>query len=380
VGLEHIACNCRSGPGGFRMIHSHLPLPPRTNGHTHMQQPAWLESLASASNRAFLPLLLAVYVIAAIAPAPAVADDGVLGIRASHVILACLVFLAGLRTGLPRRARARFAGIGLVGAGLFGRFIPLLITLCAVRLTSIMETLSMASDVVTGLILVAAMPSANTATVWTRRSSGNLALCVGVVLMTTLFSPLVVPLSLAMAGHSAGLPVDAFSQLSGAVVAWVFVPMVLGMWLGRAFEVKQGLPLGAGGALGTLVALLSLNYLNASRALPGLFEAGGFVSLAWAAAGAAALVLVSYAVGGFVAQVLRAGKPARTALSYAVGMSNTGIAGTLAISAFPERPDVLYPVVMCTLLQHVVAALLDSRSSSQIGGAPTVRPESAAAR
>lgn len=345
-----------------------------------MQQPAWLESLASTSNRAFLPLLVAVYGAAAMAPAPAVLDDGAHGIRASHLILACLVFLAGLRTGLPRRARAGFAGVGLVGAGLLGRFIPLLMILCAVRLTSVSEMSPMAVDVVTGLMLVAAMPSANTATVWTRRSSGNLALCVGIVLMTTLFSPLVVPLSLAMAGHSTGLPADAFSQLSGAVVAWVFVPMVLGMWLGRAFEVEQGLPLGAGGALGTLVALLSLNYLNASRALPRLFEAGGFVSLAWAAAGGATLVLVSYAAGGFVAQVLRAGKPARTALSYAVGMSNTGIAGTLAISAFPDRPEVLYPVVMCTLLQHVVAALIDARTCGRNGVAPTARPESAAAR
>jgi predicted Na+-dependent transporter len=345
-----------------------------------MQNLAWLESLASTSNRAFLPLLLMVYGAAALAPAPVILDEGVLDIRPSHAILACLVFLAGLRTDLPQRVVGGVAGAGLVGAGLLGRFLPLLMVVCAIRMTASIGKASTASDVATGLLLVAAMPSANTATVWTRRSFGNLPLCVGVVLITTLFAPVVVPLSLAMTGYSAGLPADVFSQLVNAVVAWVFIPMVLGISLGRFFGVIPGLPLSAGGSLGTLAALLALNYLNASRALPGLFEGGGFVSLVWAGIGAAALVLVSYASGGSIAQVLRAGAPTQAALFYAVGMSNTGLAGTLAIYAFPERPGVLYPVVMCTLLQHVVASLLNSQSWCRAGVSPKAGDEVAAVR
>lgn len=335
---------------------------------------ARLAAVARYVDAGFLVLLAGVYVLAAVLPAPARLVSPAGGLRTAQVVLAALLFIAGLRTAVPSDPREVLRRGALIGMGVLGRLVPLVVMLVGVPTLALggMNS-SVAADVATGLVMVAAMPTANTSTAWTRRSTGDLTVCAGVVVATTLLAPLVIPATLTLVGGSAGcdrVSGDTFVDVGLGVVGWVVVPIVTGIVVGRVSGLAAGTPLGPVGSLGTLAALLLLNYLNASQALPNVLEGGGAGPLAWAALGAMALVPLSYAVGRAAGWLVAASRPQGTALAYAVGMGNTGLASTLAITAFPGRPATLYPIVLCTLLQHAVAAAVHERQRA----ARDVRP------
>ncbi|MFM9057798.1 MAG: bile acid:sodium symporter [Planctomycetaceae bacterium] len=325
-----------------------------------MGMPARALAFATRLDAAFVLVLLAVYALAAVCPAPGPLVSPALGVRTAQVVLAVLLFVAGLRTAVPADLREVVRRAALVAAGVAGRIVPLAAMLACLALVPGGPGQSLAGDIALGLTLVAAMPAANTSTAWTRRSSGDLTVCAGIIVATTLLSPVVIPATLVLARGPAGTPAAstcAFLDLAVGVIAWVVVPIAAGILVGRTGGMVAGKPLGVGGSLGTLGALVLLNYLNASQALPNVLDRGGPAAFGWAACGAAALVPLCYAAGAAAGRVARASPAQGAALFYAVGMGNTGLAGTLAAALFPGRPATLYPIVLCTLLQPVVAAL-----------------------
>lgn len=325
----------------------------------------------------FLLLLVGVYVFSAVCPAPAAIVTPIAGVRTGQLVLAVLLFIAGLRTVLPRDANAVLQRGLVIGTGVIGRLMPLAIMLACVQSLAAIGASPTTCDIVNGLTFVAAMPAANTSTAWTRRSSGDLTVCVGVVLATTLLSPVVIPAALALLGRATAAPVveDTFANLGFGVIGWVVVPTVAGILVGRAGGLKADKPLNAYGATTALAALLLLNYLNASQALPSVLQGSGLAALGWALCGAAALVPLCYATGILAGRRVTTAPAQRAALAYAVGMSNTGLAGTLVAVTFPDRPVTLYPIVICTLVQHVTAVLVHERELA--GQGPVVSHASA---
>lgn len=324
-----------------------------------------LMAIARRLDAVFLVLLLTTYVLAAVLPAPPDLVTPFPGVRTAQLVLAMLLFVAGLRTAVPHDAGEVLRRGAAIGMGVVGRLVPLAAMLACLALVSGGEAPSLATDIAVGLTMVAAMPAANTSTAWTRRSSGDLMVCAGIVVATTMLAPLVIPGALAVVGDAGGpaeVTAGTFSDMAVSVVGWVVVPIVAGIVVGRLGRLGTGKPLGACGSLGLLGALLLLNYINASQALPNVLERGGASSLGWSACGAALLVPLCYAAGEVAGRLVAASPAQGRALSYAVGMSNTGLAGTLAAAAFPGRPATLYPIVLCTLLQHVVAALMHERA------------------
>jgi BASS family bile acid:Na+ symporter len=324
-----------------------------------------LMAVARRLDAVFLALLLTIYVLAALLPAPQELVTPFPGVRTAQLVLALLLFVAGLRTAVPRDAGEVLSRGAAIGMGVVGRLAPLAAMLACLSLVSVESTPSLATDIAVGLTMVAAMPAANTSTAWTRRSSGDLMVCAGIVVATTMLAPLVIPGALAVVGDAGGpaeVSAGTFSDMAVGVVGWVVVPIVAGIVLGRLGGLGAGKPLGPAGSLGLLGALLLLNYINASQALPKVLERGGAWSLGWSACGAALLVPVCYAAGEVAGRLVSASPAQGRALSYAVGMSNTGLASTLVAAAFPGRPATLYPIVLCTLLQHVVAALMHERA------------------
>lgn len=322
-------------------------------------------------DQAFVPLLLGVYAAATLAPAPVwlaritLPGPGGTAVSSSKLILAALLFMAGLRTSWPRWPTKPWAAAGLLSLGVAGRFLPLAVMVALTHLLEAAGTPALGMAIATGLLLVAAMPSANTSTAWTRRAGGSLALCVGVVLVTTVASPLVVPAAAGLAAGPAatmgGVGEHVFGGVGIELVSWVVIPMVTGMAVGWLIGARGGVPLGWPGAFGSLLAILALNYLNASRGLPQLLADRDLLPLMVAAASAVVLVAAAYAAAGLIGRSVEATPQASLAISYSVGMSNTGLAGTLATEAFADPALMLYPIVLCTLVQHVIAAGIDAR-------------------
>ncbi len=331
---------------------------------------------------AFVPLLLIVYATSTFAPAPSwlarvtlPAWAGAAEVGTARLILAVLLFIAGLRTAAPTWPKTPLAAMGLLALGVVGRLVPLAAMIAITHALVTVAAPGVSVDIATGLVFVAAMPSANTSTAWTRRADGSLAACVGIVLLTTILAPVVIPTAAAMAAGPAAtmgsVGDHVFTGVGYELVAWVVIPMVAGMMVGWLVGARDGVPLGLPGSLGALAAILAVNYLNASRALPQLLVNGHLFPLLGATAASVVLVAVTYAVGGLIARSTRATPEVGVAITFAVGMSNTGLAGALASECFAAPAVILYPIVLCTLVQHVMAALIDSARQRKASPLPS---------
>ena len=131
-----------------------------------------------------------------------------------------------------------------------------------------------AQHILVGLALVAAMPIAGGSTAWAQNSNGNLALSLGLVLCSTLLSPLLTPVAFQVFGEMATDEYEIVLQGlaaygSGTFLGlWVVLPSLLGLgvrltvpgtWLTAAMPHIKFI---------NALDLLFLNYSNASVSLP----------------------------------------------------------------------------------------------------------------
>ena len=156
-------------------------------------------------HRHLLWFLLSAYALAAVLPGPGlwirVASVGTLPIgdhevRVSWVmvLLAILMFNAGLGVKVAH-LRAVLQKRWLVVAGLGANFaVPLLYIFTMNLFMRAWHNPEETQHILIGLALVAAMPIAGASTAWTQNSNGNLALSLGLVLSSTLLSPLTAPI------------------------------------------------------------------------------------------------------------------------------------------------------------------------------------------
>jgi BASS family bile acid:Na+ symporter len=210
------------------------------------------------------------------------------------------------------------------------------------------------------------MPIAGSSTAWAQNANGNLALSLGLVLLTTLLSPLTTPLVLGGAGVS-GFD-DAASGVghveSDAVriflFAWVVAPSLLGM-LTRALIVGPHYErLAPVAKFGNTIFLMLIVYANAALYLPALIAnpERAFLAMAFGVATAFGIAMFG---AGFALSRFFALRPAETAsLVFGLGMSNNGSSLVFATTAFPDQPRIVLPILFYVLVQHVAAALADN--------------------
>jgi BASS family bile acid:Na+ symporter len=190
------------------------------------------------------------------------------------ILLAALLFNAGL--GIKTEDLRNLLGKPLVLlGGLFGNVVTpvvfILVLSFAMRLWPNPEEVQ---EILVGLALVAAMPIAGASTAWAQNANGNLALSLGLVLLTTLLSPLLTPVIFQAIGFlTTGDYAEHLHELASDKVVsflgtWVILPSLLGIlthwWVGERHltEIKPYLKLSNYGVL------VLLNYANASLTLP----------------------------------------------------------------------------------------------------------------
>ena len=197
-------------------------------------------------HRHFLWLLVAAYVLAGVAPefgcwlSRLAGTTHVFGqavrVSAPAAMLGILLFAAGFAVraehlrGVVRRPLALAVGLAASVA------VPVLVLIATSPLLTLWHDPAEARDLVVGLAVVAAMPVAGSSAGWSRAADGDCALSLGLVLFSTLLSPITTPLALDAA--TAFVPGDArrvLSHLAGVggagafVVAWVVMPTCLGL-------------------------------------------------------------------------------------------------------------------------------------------------------
>jgi bile acid:Na+ symporter, BASS family len=220
-------------------------------------------------------------------------------------------------------------------------------------------------NILVGLALIAAMPIAGSSTAWAQNANGDIALSLGLVLFSTLLSPITSPIAFDLVDHMAsGEYAVALENLETnstgfLLIACVLLPSLLGIGLHflagseRITKAKPALK------LVNSANLLVLNYSNAAVSLPQAVAEHDWDFLAVTLVIAVLMCALAFASGWFVARLLKVDASQRASLMFGLGMNNNGTGLVLASMALTQYPRVVLPVIFYNLIQHLVAGVVD---------------------
>jgi BASS family bile acid:Na+ symporter len=277
------------------------------------------------------------------------------------VMLALLLMNAGLWVQTSRLKHLMHGSLVLlVGLGA-NLVVPIAYTFGVTQTLRFWHDPAEVQNIIVGLALVAAMPIAGSSTAWSQIVNGNLTLSLGLVLFSTLLSPLTTPVAL----HSVGLMATgdygeelhklAADGTEGFLVLCVVIPSALGIFgrwvIGGARIDSAKHPL----KLINSMNLLLLNYSNASLALPQVLAEPDADFLVLTLVIVIGLCVTAFATGWVIARLLRGDRAQRVALMFGLGMNNNGTGLVLASVALADHPRVMLPIILYNLVQHLVA-------------------------
>jgi BASS family bile acid:Na+ symporter len=337
---------------------------------------ARVERLSHFLHRNLLWLLLGSYAVAAAWPGPGLKARGVsvgevvifheqVNLSLPVLTLAALLLNAGLGVrvsqlrGLARRPVALLAGL------VANLLIPISYILGVSLVMYAWHNPDEVQNILVGLALVASMPIAASSTAWSQNVDGDMALSLGLVLGSTLLSPLTTPLALHAVGFVArgDYAEDLHDLAAGGAGAFLAVGVILASLLGialrqcagerRVTAAKPALRLVNTGVL------LFLNYSNPSVSLPQAIAQPDPDFLVATLAIVVGLCVLMFAAGWSLARLFRAARDRRVALMFGLGMNNNGTGLVMASLALANHPRVLLPIIFYNLVQHLVAGAAD---------------------
>ena len=201
-----------------------------------------------------------------------------------------------------------------------------------------------------GVILVGTCPGGTASNVMTYLSKGDVALSVGMTSVNTLLAPLLTP-AITYLLLKTTVSVDVMSMFL-SIIKVVIIPIALGFIINRFWgkyteKVSDVLPLISVVAITLIVAAVVSH--NAERIL----ETGAIVFVV--------VILhnvLGYIMGFALGLVLKLPMSKKKALSIEIGMQNSGLATSLAGSAFPDLAMATVPGAIFSVWHNISGALL----------------------
>jgi BASS family bile acid:Na+ symporter len=348
---------------------------------------AGLTRWAAWLHRYFLLVLLATYALAGLFPGPgskirefAVELPGGSEERASMLLLAVLLFCAAaviqwsqVRDLLERPSVLL---VGLLTAWLG----PALVVVVFSPLLPWLAVNETTAGMMVGFALVAAMPVANSAAGWTQNAGGNIALSLGLIILSILLSPLATPNLLKLMGWvlseaDTNRIERVVTQFSGwRFILWVILPSFAGAataWFAGHRRITHAKP---AFRIVTLLTILVLNYANASLAIDKVWISEPVGIIIIAAVMAAAVSIVGILLASIQARLFGLSRASWIALAFGLSMKHTGLALVLAGEFLRDQPRVILVVLLATLAQHIAAAAVDMRIQRARAAHPLAHP------
>lgn len=218
------------------------------------------------------------------------------------------------------------------------------------------------ANLVAGIVLEFVVPTGIVSFMWVNIYRGNAPLSLSIILVDTLLAPFLVPLSLRiLLGKAVAL------DTAGMMLQMVFMialPAVLGMAVNQATKGACKQRLAPSLAPFSKVAMMFVVSGNSSRVAP-------FVRhLTPALAGVALLILciaaTGYLWGILTAKLLRQPRETLVSLTFNSGMRNISAGAVIAGAYFP--PEVMFPVMIGTLFQQILASLYGAAMARHFQG------------
>ena len=208
----------------------------------------------------------------------------------------------------------------------------------------------LSTELFVGIILVGTCPGGTSSNVITYLSKGDTALSVGMTSVNTLLAPLVTPL-LAYLYLRTTVDVDVLSMLL-SIVQVVIIPIGLGLLINRFFgkytqKVIHTLPTVSVAAICLIIAAVVSH--NSEKILSTGLIVFVIVILH---------NLLGYLCGFIIGIIFKMDMPRKKAVAIEIGMQNSGLATTLAASAFPNLSMATVPGAIFSVWHNISGALL----------------------
>ena len=201
-----------------------------------------------------------------------------------------------------------------------------------------------------GVILVGTCPGGTASNVMTYLSNGDVPLSVGMTSVNTLLSPFLTP-AITFLLLKTTVRVDVASMFF-SIIKVVIIPIVVGFIINRFWgkykeKISDALPFVSVAAITLIVAAVVSH--NAGRIL----ETGAIVFIV--------VILhntLGYAVGFVLGKILNLPMKKKKALAIEIGMQNSGLATSLAGTAFPDLAMATVPGAIFSVWHNISGALL----------------------
>ena len=204
-------------------------------------------------------------------------------------------------------------------------------------------------DTVVGITLEYCVPIAVISTMWIGLFDGDLACGLATLVVSTLLSPLTIPLMLQLL-VGAQVSVDAASMMQGMLLM-IALPALAGMLtntLTRAWAARELSPTLAPAARLLMLLIITTNSTSISDAMrhltPALAATMAFVGVFSASC---------FVLGVVLAKALRLPHDQAVTLAFDCGLRNISAGAVIAGQYF--SPGVMFPVMMGTLFQELLA-------------------------
>jgi BASS family bile acid:Na+ symporter len=277
------------------------------------------------------------------------------------LLLAALMFNAGLgvkTTHLQDLVRKVWVLVAGLAANLV---IPIVYIFCSAFVLQWWHNPEEAQHILVGLALVAAMPIAGASTAWAQNSNGNLALSLGLVLLSTILSPVVTPVAFYVFGEMAS---EEYEQVLhdlahyGSMTflgLWVVLPSLLGLGIRYVVPERTLTAFMPYVKLINALVLLVLNYSNASVSLPKALADHDLDFLAVTLGITTGLCIAAFSSAYGLSCLFKTDQAERVSLMYGLGMNNNGTGLVLASLTLASFPRIMVPIIFYNIVQHLVA-------------------------
>lgn len=204
---------------------------------------------------------------------------------------------------------------------------------------------------ITGIVLGMAIPTGVSSLIWVTIYRGNIALTLSIILLDTLLSPFIVPLTLSLL-VGGRVEMDVLSIMSG--LFWMVVlPSIIGMMLNQWTKGKAKKVLSPKLAPFSKIGLGAVVILNGSAIAPYLRNFD--FKLFMIAATVFFIAFTGYLFSFFIARLFKEDRDTVVTLTFTGGMRNISAGAVLAVAYFPAA--VAVPVVIAMLFQQVLASI-----------------------
>ncbi|MDQ1147580.1 BASS family bile acid:Na+ symporter [Bacillus sp. SORGH_AS 510] len=203
---------------------------------------------------------------------------------------------------------------------------------------------------ITGLILGMVIPTGVTSFIWVSIYKGNIPLVLSLILIDTLLSPIIVPLSLSL---FIGQKVEMdFVSIMRGLLGMVVIPSMVGMLLNQITKGKIKDQLGSRLAPFSKISIGIVVMLNGAVVAPYLKNIN--LKLVAIMLTVFCIAFTGYLFSFLLGRLMKMDRDTVVTLTFTGGMRNISAGAVLAVSFFPAA--VAVPVVVGMLFQQILAS------------------------